>query len=127
MSDNDLIRRGDVLDEINLYRSDWDYAREAIAALPAVTVGVVCTWPSCGHTARGQCLPTTRLAALEPMPAIDPAVLALVDAAEPLAAMAGRYDPEDGDGDMECWSGLAVPKIKHIRALRASLAAFYKT
>lgn len=35
MSDNDLIRRGDALDEINLYRSDWDYAREAIASLPA--------------------------------------------------------------------------------------------
>ena len=36
MSENDLIRRGDVLAEIDRYRSEWDYAREAIVALPAV-------------------------------------------------------------------------------------------
>jgi hypothetical protein len=45
----------------------------------------------------------------------------VLQAAEPLAAMAERYDPEDDDGDLECWSGLAVPKIKHIRALRAAI------
>jgi hypothetical protein len=45
-----------------------------------------------------------------------------VEAAKPLAAMAERYDPEDDDGDLECWSGLAVPKIKHIRALRTAIA-----
>lgn len=55
--------------------------------------------------------------------AMTPEVRALVEAAEPLAAMASRYDPEDGDGDLECWFGLAVPKIKHIRALRSALAA----
>ena len=55
--------------------------------------------------------------------AMTPEVRALVEAAEPLAAMASRYDPENGDGDLECWSGLAVPKIKHIRALRSALAA----
>lgn len=58
-----------------------------------------------------------------PVAAMTPEVRALVEAAEPLAAMASRYDPEDGDGDLECWFGLAVPKIKHIRALRAALAA----
>ena len=35
MSENDMIRRGAVLAEINRYRSEWDYAREAIVALPA--------------------------------------------------------------------------------------------
>jgi hypothetical protein len=47
---------------------------------------------------------------------------AVLQAAKPLAAMAERYDPEDDDGDLECWSGLAVPKIKHIRALRTAIA-----
>ena len=47
-------------------------------------------------------------------------------ALEPLAVMADRYDPEDGDGDLECWSGLAVPKIKHIRAARAALNTQHK-
>lgn len=62
--------------------------------------------------------------AISALPAsMTPEVRELVEAAEPLAAMASRYDPEDGDGDLECWSGLAVPKIKHIRALRAALAA----
>lgn len=46
----------------------------------------------------------------------------VLQAAKPLAAMAERYDPEDDDGDLECWSGLAVPKIKHIRALRTAIA-----
>jgi hypothetical protein len=40
-------------------------------------------------------------------------------ALEPLALMAERYDPDEGDGDYECWSALAVPKIKHLRAARA--------
>lgn len=47
----------------------------------------------------------------------------LREALGPLAAMADRYDPDDGDGDYECWSGLAVPKIKHLRAARAALEA----
>jgi hypothetical protein len=47
----------------------------------------------------------------------------LVQAAEPLAKMADRYDPPRGDDDLECWSGLAVPKIKHLRALRTTLAS----
>jgi hypothetical protein len=45
---------------------------------------------------------------------------ALLDALGPLAAMAERYDPDDGDGHLECWSGLAVPKIMHLRAARAA-------
>ena len=36
-NDDDLIRRGDALAEIELYRRDWSDARDAIAALPAVT------------------------------------------------------------------------------------------
>lgn len=35
MSDDDFIKRVDVLAEIDRYRSEWDYAREAIVALPA--------------------------------------------------------------------------------------------
>lgn len=45
----------------------------------------------------------------------------LEGALRPLALMADRYDPDDGDGDLECWSGLAVPKIKHLRIARAAL------
>lgn len=37
----------------------WQAYREGrlveASALPVVTVGVPCTWPSCGHTAKGQC------------------------------------------------------------------------
>jgi hypothetical protein len=47
----------------------------------------------------------------------------LVQAAEPLAKMADRYDPPEGDDDLECWSGLATPRIKHLRALRTTLAS----
>ena len=43
------------------------------------------------------------------------------EALQPLAEMAARYDPEDDDGNLECWSGLAVPKIKHVRAARAAM------
>jgi hypothetical protein len=46
----------------------------------------------------------------------------LVQAAKPLAEMADRYDPPEGDDDLECWSGLATPRIKHLRALRTTLA-----
>ena len=42
-------------------------------------------------------------------------------ALQPLAEMAARYDPDDDDGNLECWSGLAVPKIKHVRAARAAM------
>jgi hypothetical protein len=61
----------------------------------------------------------------EPLyPTLDLAkVEALVEAAEELAKMADRYDSREGDGDLECWSGLATPKIKHLRNLRAALAA----
>ncbi|CAK0769552.1 hypothetical protein CCP3SC1AL1_470011 [Gammaproteobacteria bacterium] len=52
-----------------------------------------------------------------------PEVAALVEAGKVLAAMADRYDPPDGDDDLECWSGLAVPRIKHIRNLRTALSA----
>ena len=52
----------------------------------------------------------------------DAKLAKVLQAAEPLAAMADHYDPEDDDGHLECWSGLAVPKIKHIRALRAAIA-----
>lgn len=46
----------------------------------------------------------------------------LREALAPLATMAERYDPDEGDdGDLECWSGLAVPKIKHLRIARAAL------
>ena len=48
-------------------------------------------------------------------------VEALEEALRPLAVMAERYDPADGEGDYECWSGLAVPKIKHLRAARVAL------
>lgn len=48
------------------------------------------------------------------------------EALSPLAVMADRYDPDDGDGGLECWSGLAVPKIHHIRAARAALDAIDK-
>lgn len=54
------------------------------------------------------------------------ALLRAEEALSPLAAMADRYDPEDGDGDLECWSGLAVPKIRHIRAARAALSEIKK-
>jgi hypothetical protein len=37
MTDDDLIRRGDALAEIDLYRIDWCDAYDAIAALSAVT------------------------------------------------------------------------------------------
>jgi hypothetical protein len=50
------------------------------------------------------------------------AIAALVEALQPLAKMADRYDPGEGDDDLECWSGLATPKIKHLRAARAALA-----
>ena len=52
-----------------------------------------------------------------------PEIAALVEALKPLAAMAERYDPDDGDGSYECWSGHAVPKIHHLRTARAALAA----
>ena len=45
----------------------------------------------------------------------------LEEALRPFAEMAERYDPEDGDADLECWSGLACPKIHHLRAARAAL------
>ena len=54
--------------------------------------------------------------------AAEAKVARLVEAIRPLAEMAERYDPEDGDNDLECWSGLAVPKIKHLRAARAALS-----
>ena len=40
MSDNDLIRRGDAIAEIELYRSDWSTARDEIATIPASEVAV---------------------------------------------------------------------------------------
>ena len=60
----------------------------------------------------------------ERLRATPPEVTALVEALRPLAKMANRYDPERGDGELECWSGLAVPKIKHLRSARAALAAW---
>jgi hypothetical protein len=60
------------------------------------------------------------LAAIDAQPAPD--VAALVEALRPLARMADRYDPREGDDDLECWSGLATPKIKHLRKARATLA-----
>ena len=49
-------------------------------------------------------------------------VAELEGALKPLADMAERYDPDDGDdGQLECWSGLAVPKIHHLRTARAAL------
>ena len=50
-------------------------------------------------------------------------VAELEAALKPLADMAERYDPDDGDdGQLECWSGLAVPKIHHLRTARAALS-----
>ena len=50
-------------------------------------------------------------------------VAELEGALKPLADMAERYDPDDGDdGQLECWSGLAVPKIHHLRTARAALS-----
>ena len=50
-------------------------------------------------------------------------VAELEAALKPLADMAERYDPDDGDdGQLECWSGLAVPKIHHLRTARAVLS-----
>lgn len=74
MSDNDLIRRGDVSKAVQYHVTDDDDRNtlsHAIAALPAVTVGVPCTWPSCGHTAKGQCqgIGVRILAALDLTPA----------------------------------------------------------
>lgn len=54
MSDNDLIRRGDALALCDRYPY-VEGVKNALQDLPAVTVGVPCTWPSCGHTAKGQC------------------------------------------------------------------------
>lgn len=42
-------------------------------------------------------------------------------ALRPLAEMAERYDPEDDDGHLECWSRYATPRIRHLRAARAAL------
>jgi len=55
--------------------------------------------------------------------ALEAELAKLVQAAKPLAEMADRYDPPRGDGDLECWSGLAIPRIKHLRALRTTLAS----
>lgn len=52
---------------------------------------------------------------------LEARVKALAEALLPIANMAARYDPEDDSGDCECWSGLAVPKIYHLRAARAAL------
>ena len=50
-------------------------------------------------------------------------VAELEGALKPLADMAERYDPDEGDdGNLECWSGLAVPKIHHLRTARAALS-----
>lgn len=70
MSDNDLIRRGDAL-ECFMGLDRIGDIMDAITALPAVTVGMPCTWPSCGHTANGQCqgMGVRILAALTTTPA----------------------------------------------------------
>ena len=98
MSDDDLIRRGDALaivvrDRVPTNRTGSEFRvvstqdmLKAIAALPAVTVGPICTWPSCGHTAKGQCLGTSVRAA--------PEVLALVEAAKPFADIGVGSDPD---------------------------------
>ena len=50
-------------------------------------------------------------------------VAELEGALKPLADMAERYDPDEGDDwNLECWSGLAVPKIHHLRTARAALS-----
>lgn len=54
----------------------------------------------------------------------DEVIRRLVEVLEPLASMAEWYDPDEGnDGHLECWSGLAVPKIQHLRTARAALTA----
>lgn len=98
MSD-ELIRREDVLKWV--CDSDLDLAARkqianAVRALPAVTVGGPCTWPSCGHTAKGQCQSPARiLAALEPVaadPMSDPRVRALVQLGNHMASsIEGNY------------------------------------
>lgn len=56
-------------------------AQDAIRALPAAQV--ICTWPSCSHTAKGQCQPlspTAVDASQMPDPVLtDPRVKALVE------------------------------------------------
>lgn len=52
----------------------------------------------------------------------DEVIKRLMEALEPLAIMAERYDPDEGDdGYLECWSRLAVPKIHDLRVARAAL------
>lgn len=69
-------------------------------------------------------LAAERDAALTEAAALRKEVERLREALEPLAAMADRYDPDEGDdGNLECWSGLAVPKIHHLREARAALTA----
>jgi len=54
--------------------------------------------------------------------AAEARVKVLEEVLRPLADMAERYDPDEGDDEhLECWSGLAVPKIHHLRAARAAL------
>lgn len=68
-------------------------------------------------------LAADRDAAVARADAAEAQVSELRVALEPLAAMAERYDPDEGDdGHLECWSGLAVPKIHHLRTARAVLA-----
>ena len=99
-NDDDLIRRGDALAEVELFRGEWSSARDAIAALDSIEPA-----------------PVTLAEALQ-----VPEVQALVEAANALAVIIDRNNGKGPIPDVEmmfCW--LAAADV------RAAMRAIDKT